>query len=205
MKNPALITTCALLVLCSASISCDVKPRVDIATKPPASNSKTVQHLRIDDSVIDSKDSFTVIEPVWYSADIYDGEQAYENSLKKFSTEQRYLHAVIWHISEVDNGGHDQFYSNSTGIVWRDALAGYKALGLNEAAAILKKSADLMGGNPSLDRDERQKQLEEKHPDFEELDTQFFKIKQDDIEAAMKKYIKDHRKAFYFEGDVQEK
>ena len=205
MKNVFLVFACALVFSYLITVACDIKPRANVATKPSFSNQKTVQHLKVDDSVIDNKDSFTIIAPVWYSANIYEGEQAYENSLKKFSTEQRYLHAVIWHISEVDNGGHDQFYSNSTGIVWRDALAGYRAIGLNDAAAILRKSADLMGGNPSLDRDERQMQLDEKQPDFEDLDKQFFKIKEDDIEAAMKKYIKDHRKAFYFEGDIEKR
>jgi len=205
MKKTLLIFACALVSVYLTTVSCDLKPQTDITPKPAGSNSKTMQHLKIDDSVIDSKDSYSVIEPVWYSADIYDGEQAYENSLKKFSVEQRYLYAVAWYLSEVNNGGHDQFYFNPTGIVWRDALAGYKAMGLTDSAAILQKSADLMGGNPSLDREERQRQLDERHPDFEDLDNQFFKIKDDDIEEAMKKYIKAHRKAFYFEGDIEKR
>ena len=132
------------------------------------------ENFVVDDALIDKGDPQAVIDPVWWTANIYGDERVYQESLRKFSREQRYLFAIAWHVAEVNNGGHDQFYFNSTGIVWDDALAGYKEIGLTEASSILEQSAARMGGKPSLDREARQGQLDSLKPDFEDLDTQFF-------------------------------
>jgi hypothetical protein len=165
---------------------------------------KTTEHLVIDNAVIDKGDPSTVIDPVWWTADIYDDERRYNESLSSFSLEQRHVFAIAWHMAEVNNGGHEQFYSNSTGIVWQDALAGYKAVGLQEAALILEQSAARMGGKPGLERETREEQLDSLNPDFDDLDDRFYKLqKAVDFERAMMKYILNHRSAFYFEGDVE--
>jgi hypothetical protein len=105
---------------------------------------------------------------------------------------------------EVDNGGHYQFYFNSTGIVWKDALAGFKELGIDEAVKILEESSSRLGGDPSLDRATRQAQLRSYRPDFNDLDTRLYKLEETgDIAKAMMKYIRQHRNAFYFDGEVQ--
>ena len=164
---------------------------------------KITERVTIDDAVIDKGDVTAVVDPVWLTANIYNGESIYNESLKGFSREQRCLFAIMWHIAEVDNGGHDQFYFNSTGIVWKDALAGYREIGLEEAANILEESATRMGGNPSLDRGVRQAQLDEFDPDFRDLDDRFYKLQQMiDFDQLMMRYIDNHRKAFHFDGDV---
>ena len=165
---------------------------------------KVTVHITIDDQVIDAGDAYAVIDPVWWTANIYDGEREYDESLKVFSQEQRYLFAIAWHTAEVNNGGLDQFYFNSTGIVWQDALAGYKAIGLEEAAALLEESAARMGGSPSLDRRTRQEQLDTLRPDFEDLDNRFYTLQETvDFNEAMMTYIKQHRESFYFDGNVE--
>jgi hypothetical protein len=162
------------------------------------------EHVRIDDAKIDEGDPLAIIEPVWWNANIYEGEQKYNESLSPFSREQRYVFAVIWYIDEVNNGGHDQFYSNSTGIVWKDALAGFREFGMDEAVAILQESAARMGGDPSLDRATRQQQLASFQPNFDDLDTRFYALQRRvDMDEAMRKYIRQHRQAFYFEGEVR--
>jgi hypothetical protein len=187
----------ATLISCSAITSL-----VPESTQPAMK--KVTGHITIDDKVIDEGDAYAVIDPVWWTANIYDGWQEYEKSLKIFSQEQRYLFAITWHIAEVNNGGHDQFYFNSTGIVWQDALAGYKAIGLKEAADILEESTALMGGSPSLDRRTRQEQLDTLQPNFEDLDNQFFSLQETvDFNEIMMTYIKHHREAFYFDGNVE--
>src|SRR5262245_27409852 len=94
-------------------------------------------HVQVDDTTIAKGNSQTVIHPVWWRANIYDGPVAYERSLEQFSRGQRHVFAIIWYLNEVNNGGHLQFYSNSTGIVWKDTLAGFEALGVLRAANIL--------------------------------------------------------------------
>ena len=134
---------------------------------------------------------------------MYDGEAEYNKSLAVFSREQRLLVAVSWYISEVNNGGHDQFYYNSTGIVWKDALTAFREMGLDEAAAILEESAQRMGGNPSLDRQTRWDQMDAHNPTFDDLDDRFYDLQATGgLDAAMQEYIVQHRSAFYYEGDV---
>lgn len=111
---------------------------------------------------------------------------------------------MIWYITEVDNGGHDQFYFNSTGIVWKDALTGFRELGIDEAVEIIQESAARMGGNPSLDRATRQDQLDAQQANFDDLDNRFYELEETiDMDEIMHQYILKHRSAFYFEGEVQ--
>ena len=162
------------------------------------------EYVKIDDTVIEKSDPHTIIEPVWWIVNIYDGEQKYNESLAVFSKEQRFTLAVIWYLEEVNNGGHDQFYFNSTGVVWKDALAGFKELGIDDVAKIIEESASRIGGDPSLDRAKRQSQLDKIKPNFDDLDTRLYTLEKSmDIDQAMREYILKHRTAFYFEGEVK--
>ncbi|MBN1313849.1 MAG: DMP19 family protein [Anaerolineales bacterium] len=134
------------------------------------------QHVRIDDEVIDKGDPWATLDPVYWTVNIYDGEEAYNDTLAQFSAEQRFVLAVNWYIAEVNNGGHEQFYYNSTGIVWKDALKGFEEIGLKEAAMILEESANRMGGNPSLDRETRWEQMDDYNPNFDDLDEKLFDL-----------------------------
>lgn len=112
--------------------------------------------LDIADREIDGDDYFVVIEPVFLAVSIYDGPETYENDLARFSREQRHVLACHWYLSEVNNGGHDQFYDNSNRIVWTDAKGGFDAIRASAVAEIIAESAQRLGGTPSLDREERQ-------------------------------------------------
>lgn len=59
---------------------------------------------------------------MWETIDIYESYEQYLESAKKFTTEQRCLLALCWYDAEVKNGGHHQFFFNSTGIVTNDTL-----------------------------------------------------------------------------------
>jgi len=160
--------------------------------------------LKIDDKAIASGDLGTVIEPVWWTADIYNGPEEYELSLLPFSRPQRLLFALQWYFSEVNNGGHHQFYSNSTGIVWKDTLAAFQALKLPKFVDILQRSAALLGGNPSLNCQERNVQLDELEADFDELDKLFYSAQEKaKLDAKIAKYIREHAADFYFDGTVR--
>ena len=159
--------------------------------------------MHITDATIDGNDYMEVITPVWYSVSIYDGQAQYEKDLTRFSKEQRHVFACAWYLSEVNNGGHDQFYSNSTGIVWKDALAGFQAIGLNKFADLIVESARRLGGTPSFDRKERMAQLEKTKTVFDDLDDRLYDL-EDEIEVEEKflEYIRANRTKFYFSGKV---
>ncbi len=159
--------------------------------------------MAVTDQTINGTDYFPVIEPVYYSVSIYDGPKQYERDLARFSKEQRYVLAVHWYLSEVMNGGHDQFYYNDTGLVWQDARDGFIAMGIPEGAKIIETSAHRLGGKPSLIREERQKQLDESGAGFDDLDQALYDLDaRRDLSKVLLTYIKAHRRAFYFTGTV---
>ena len=167
-------------------------------------NSMQATKFEIGDNEIDVDHYFVVIEPVYWAVSIYDGVERYENDLANFSTEQRLVLAFHWYMCEVNNGGHDQFYFNSTGIVWPDALEAFTRLGLPEMAAIIIESVNRLGGNPSLDTEVRQKQLEQLNIDFEDLDEQLFELQeQPDFDPNVMEFIRAHREKFRFSGMVK--
>lgn len=157
--------------------------------------------VEINAKFIAENDSSAVIEPVWNSVSIYDGLRKYNEDLSSFSEQQRLMLACHWYIAEVNNGGHHQFYSNSTGIVWADALHGFRAAGLPQVADILDESIVRMGGAPSFDREERQSTLTRLDPNFEDLDDRFYALEgQISVEAFLTAYVRANSRAFEVPG-----
>jgi hypothetical protein len=160
--------------------------------------------LHVDRELISGGDPSAVMEPVWWSTNIYGSLEDYEASLARFSREQRLIVALQWYIAEVNNGGHEQFYSNSTGIVWPDAAAAFEAIGVRQGAEIIGQSAARLGGAPSRDRDERQSQLESTNADFSDLDDRFYRLQDEvDLDAAMLRFIRANPERFLFSGTVE--
>jgi hypothetical protein len=160
------------------------------------------EKIVVDDAVIISNDDFKIIEPVWWSVSIYDGVKQYNKDLEKFSDPQRYVFAIEWYLSEVNNGGHDQFYFNSTGIVWEDAMKGFQEIGATENYNIIKESADMLGGKPNKDREKRQDELDKYEPDFSELDDRYY-VSESAMIEMLHLYIKTNAKDYYFNGEVK--
>jgi hypothetical protein len=166
---------------------------------------KVSRHVRIDDRVIDDGELCDINLPARSVLNIYDGEEQYRESLAKLTDGQIHVVTTDWHRVEVNNGGHCQFYINSAGIVWREAIAGYKAMGHNAMADILNDAVDCFGGNISLDRNERIDQIESKGDDLNDLDDRFFALENEgQIDLAVMSYIRSHRTYFYFDGEADD-
>lgn len=165
------------------------------------------KHYHVDAKTIAGRNIMDIVEPMWDCVSIYDGLQVYERDLSRFTEPQKYLHAMIWYQSEVDNGGHDQFFFNSTGIVWKNALDGFKKIGFNSAAEILQEAVSLLGGSPAYDRTERQEQLDSLSDDelelLGDLDDRFYDI--DDFDDVILRFITENKEDFYFDGDITSK
>jgi hypothetical protein len=155
----------------------------------------------VDDDVIAGNDLSAIIEPVWWTANFYESYADYEESLKSFSWPQRLVWAVMWHNAEVCNGGHDQFFANSTGMVWPEALEGYEAVGCSELATILGEAVARFNSPPSRERDAREEQLGADEIDFDDLDGRYFD-NDDTVWDALLAYVRQHREAFHFDGLV---
>jgi hypothetical protein len=163
---------------------------------------KTYAKITVED--IEKADEFwDILDPIYWTVDIYSSYEEYLNSAKDFTLEQRYLNAISWYFMEVNNGGHFQFFDNSTGIVWEDALNGLKEFGMEELADNFKKVVELFGGNIPFDREERWEAMDKMSEDFEELldkaDSVVYDLYDYDYTFEMK-YIKSHPDKFVFEG-----
>lgn len=156
-------------------------------------------------------DPMGLVEPLWWSVSIYDGLTQYEADLKPFTPSQRAVFAALWLDSEVCNGGFDQFMYNSTGIVWKDALAGFELIGAEKLAAILRRVIEKCGGAIPFDRAERQELLDRITADpenegeyidlFGEDDSEYYSAN-DELEELIMEYVKANPSEFTFAGEV---
>jgi len=172
--------------------------------KPIKQEPKT-KYIMVDEELIDEMDEHDVgyiIYPLWFGVNIYESGDVYEDCLKTFSIPQRYVFAMQWYSAEVNNGGHDQFYWNSTGIVWEDALKGFEAIKAFAIVDILKESAKRMGGSPSKNRNERQDYLDKHQVVFDDLDDLYYDNQADMMELLIL-YIKENAKKFIYSGEIQ--
>lgn len=115
----------------------------------PRHRTITVEEIQVTD------DMWTINEPMYWTINIYGSYDDYLESAKGFTVEQRYLNAICWYFAEVNNGGHHQFFYNSTGIVWEDALAGLRLFKMDILADNLQSVIDYFGGSVPFNREER--------------------------------------------------
>ncbi len=166
-------------------------------------------HLQIDDALIDKvlstgSDPWQIIEPVWWQAEIYDGVDEYELSLLQFSLPQRWVFGLEWYRSEINNGGHQQFFYNATGVVWKDALKGLEVVDAHRLHHVLSTTLNILGGDPPLERMLRCDLLDRLKPDFSESDEQFEQAEEEeDIDELILQYINRNRPYFYFDGFIR--
>jgi hypothetical protein len=92
---------------------------------------------------------------------------------------QKHYYSVFAYGGQVDNGGHAQYFFNSSGDSWKSALSGLKAIGATKRAAVLEEAAAKFGPDgPSEDRVTRINQVRRLRAEpkkiFGELDTRFY-------------------------------
>ena len=101
---------------------------------------------------------------------------------------------------QVNNGGLSQYFFNSSGDHWPEALAGLQAMDFVERLAVLREAVAKFGKNgPSQDRNRRQEQLaklERKSDDvFGSLDGRYYKSAEV-IEVLANQYVLKNADAF---------
>lgn len=160
----------------------------------------------VDDDTIARGDIMEIVAPVWWTASFYGDHASYTASLAPFSEPQRLVWAMSWYQAEVMNGGHDQFFDNTTGMVWQDALLGFGKVA-PEVHNILGEAVRMLGGSPAFDHDQRSDQLGAFYDaggTFNDLDARIFGLpRQFDLEAAVLSYIRANASAFHFDGLVK--
>ena len=195
--------TSLIISLAFFSICCNNSQHTAPHTKSTSTDTLVTIESDITDSIINTNDVQAIIDPVWWTGDIYQSYDIYVNSLKSFTEGQRYVYAIQWYQSEVDNGGHDQFFYNSTGIVWQDALKGFEMIGLPKYYKILLDAIKRFKDKPAFDRNERINQLESLKLNFDDLDDRFYSLdKSEPLQTGLMRYIDSNKKEFYYHGQI---
>jgi hypothetical protein len=86
-----------------------------------------------------------LVEPFWGRIRLDDAD-SFLADYGAMPEAPRHLLSAHWLYSEVCNGGFHQFFSNSSGVLAPEALAGLRALGLAELGAV---AADAMAFFPA--------------------------------------------------------
>ena len=112
---------------------------------------------------------------------------------------QRSVYALKWLEAEVCNGGFAQYFTNSTGFLWPEAVAGAEIVGVPELSDLLRRAARPLGEPYPRERARRESLfdlLPDTYDDFwVSLDDRFDELI-DGTTRAMLDYIERHPEEF---------
>jgi len=124
---------------------------------------------------------WTLVEPIWDTVSIYDGGDVFLQQYTASPEASRVLFAAHWCQSEINNGGFEQFFSNSTGVLAPEGVQAFRALGMPETAELIDKAMQVFGPTYPRERSEREDALDKVWDDFDDdtdpfsdLDESFF-------------------------------
>lgn len=97
---------------------------------------------------------WSLIEPYWEIYDIGDWQRiaGVHSALPMHIAA---LLATHWTHEALCNGGYEQYFFNSAGVIAPEAVAGFRALGLDALASITAEAAKLLGAPYPRDSNER--------------------------------------------------
>lgn len=127
------------------------------------------------------------------NSDAWGDPNGYERLTREVPSELLRFVAANTLFGEVYNGGFDQFFSNSSGIVINDAIAGFGEMDLDQHAAIAQEALALMGDAFVQDRWERCRRMYAAFPDncatdiFDDLDRRFYAAGEDEACEAFER------------------
>ena len=124
----------------------------------------------------------------------------YGEDISKLTEPQKVLLFVENLEREVNNGGFNQFYFNSSGDYAHETLDGLKTIGANKMVDILMK-ANSVWPNQTVPKDRTERQNiqetieEQADPVWEQCDNDFYEYP-DDIAGLLLEYVKKHKADF---------
>lgn len=132
---------------------------------------------------------------IFNKVSIYDGEAVYLAHIAKHPPYLAELLAVYWLNAEVSNGGFHQFFSNSTGVVAPEAVAGLRNMGETKLHALAVRAVATLGRAYSRDRYDRYVKLQalgkakgRKKDPLNAIDLEWYAAN-DGLEASMERYF----------------
>jgi len=122
------------------------------------------------------------------------------DGFESLSAAERVAYCVDALEREVNNGGFEQFFGNSSGDTAAETHAALQAIGAAQGASLLQSATSLFtNGAPPRDRDERLDAIDamsdETRSKWRELDERFCAYP-DDLTSLMRRFVNAHRSEF---------
>jgi hypothetical protein len=127
---------------------------------------------------------WSLVDPIWEKVSIYDGPDVFLEQYNASPEASRILFAAHWCQSEINNGGFEQFFSNSTGVLAPEGVQAFRTIGMPQTADLIEEAMAAFGPSYPRERGEREEALEaiwdaagdsDAGP-FGNLDETFFKL-----------------------------
>lgn len=155
-------------------------------------------------SAMDVKEIFAITDPSQFSGKITEylyEKTSYGEDLSPLNEWELTVYLVEELQSEIMNGGFDQYFINSSGNHWEDAIIACEAIGAIQTAELLQKAAQAYGCELPRDREEREEAIENNAKDgYDEkltaLDSIFYAY-EENVDALIFDYCQQHQKMFF--------
>ncbi len=139
--------------------------------------------------ILELKNSTSMIIELSYGI----SDKIHRSGFNSLSHPEIVLHHVYWLESEINNGGFEQYFINSSGDYALETPSALDEIGAHEIAKIVNRAIDIFpGGEPSRVREDRMKKIESMdeniRENYSELDSEFLKYP-DPLEELQIQYM----------------
>jgi hypothetical protein len=109
---------------------------------------------------------------------------------------QRPAHLCFWYDSQVQNGGHLQYFENRGTVLLAETLAALKTLGAECQFAVLETAGHLYASRQRKRIETREEYVvTAKTGEFDDLDAAYYAC-QPSMQALLRQYLERHRECF---------
>ena len=160
------------------------------------------------DRFLKKKDAGNQLDAIWNMEDDADFVAAlnehieqkcrYGEKMEALSGAERVFYITQTLEMEVNNGGFDQFFINSSGGFAGETVRAFEQIGALKTSAICKRAIGVFGGAVPSDRNERLRMLEDNDEIaavLEECDDAFLEY-EEDLAALNRAFVMRNREAF---------
>ena len=118
-----------------------------------------------------------LLKEAYEKIEFHEGQEVFFTTFRSVDREAALLYAANWCQYEICNGGFDQFFSNSTGILAPEAIQGLNLLGMHQTAALVQLACSRLPEPYPRERQKRQACLAiMPKNDFDDLEKQFYRL-----------------------------
>lgn len=103
---------------------------------------------------------WNLVEPIWETVSIHDGPDVFLRQYGSSHEASRVLFSAHWCQAEICNGGFEQFFLNSTGVLAPEGVEAFRKIGMPQTAVLIEQAMSVFGSSYPRDRDARQDALE---------------------------------------------